>query len=48
MPGAGEGQIPTAEQTGAAAQDGAYTEALDRMADAYVDLIRKAGFTKAL
>ena len=48
MPGAGEGPIPTAEQTGAAAQDGAYTEALDRMADAYVDLIRKAGFTEAI
>ena len=48
MPGAGEGPIPTAEQTGAVSQDGAYTEALDRMADAYVDLIRKAGFTKAI
>lgn len=48
MPGAGEGPIPTAEQTGAIAQDGAYTEALDRMAEAYVDLIRKAGFTKAI
>ena len=48
MPGAGEGPIPTAEDTGAVAEDGAYTQALDRMADAYVRLIRDAGYGKAV
>ena len=48
MPGAGEGPIPTAEDTGAVAEDGAYTQALDRMADAYVRLIRDAGYSKAV
>ena len=48
MPGAGEGPIPTAKDTGAVAEDGAYTQALDRMADAYVRLIRDAGYSKAV
>lgn len=48
MPGAGDGPIPTAEDTGAVAGDGAYVEALDRMADAYVRLLHDAGFTKAI
>ena len=48
MPGAGMGPIPAAEQTGAVADDGAYTEALDHMADAYVQMLHDAGFTKAI
>ena len=48
MPGAGAGPIPSAEQTGRVAADGAYIEAMDRLADAYVSFARQAGYDKAV
>lgn len=48
MPGAGQGAIPDAFDTGEVAADGAYTQALDHMADAYVRLVRDAGYGKAI
>lgn len=48
MPGAGEGTIPDAESTGRVADDGAYLDALDNLADAYVALVREAGYDKAI
>lgn len=48
MPGAGAGSIPDAVSTGAVATDGAYCEALDVLADAYVGLLQREGFTKAV
>lgn len=47
MPGAGLSEIPSSEQTGAIAQDGAYTEALDKVAAAYVKLILDSGYKRA-
>ncbi|PJM75497.1 alpha/beta hydrolase [Bifidobacterium simiarum] len=48
MPGAGECPVPTAEQTGPVAEDGAYPEAMTRMAESYAAALRKAGFDKAV
>ncbi len=48
MPGAGLTPVPTAAQTGEIAPDGAYVEALDRMADSYVKLMRDMGYEKAI
>ena len=47
MPGAGEGPIPSDEDSGGKDADGAFPYGLDRMADAYVDLLHKAGCDKA-
>ena len=48
MPGAGEGPIPSDENSGGKDTDGAFLNGLDRMADAYVDLLHAAGYdTKA-
>lgn len=48
MPGAGEGPIPDAVASGPLDDDGAYPQALDRMADAYVALLRAAGYERAI
>ncbi|WP_169275640.1 alpha/beta fold hydrolase [Bifidobacterium moraviense] len=48
MPGAGEGPVPDAAASGPMADDGAYPQALDRMADAYVALLREAGYRRAV
>lgn len=48
MPGAGSGPIPAPAECGAVAADGAYPEALDRMADAYAALVRGAGYDRAI
>ena len=48
MPGAGTGPIPEPADSGRVAADGALTDALDLMADAYVDLVRAAGYDKAV
>lgn len=56
MPGAGRGPIPGLDAAPAAepdaigpvAEDGAYPEAMDRLADAYVDLVRRAGHERAV
>lgn len=48
MPGAGDTPIPGAAQSGTVEADGSYPQALDRMTDAYVDLVRRAGFEKAV
>lgn len=48
MPGAGEGPIPSDEDSGGKDTDGAFPYGLDRMADAYVDLLHAAGHDKAI
>lgn len=48
MPGAGIGPVPSAADSGAIAQDGAYEQALDLMTDAYADLVREAGYERAV
>ena len=48
MPGAGEGPIPSDEDSGGKDADGAFPYGLDRMADAYVDLLHEAGYDKAI
>lgn len=48
MPGAGEGPIPSDEDSGGKDADGVFPYGLDRMADAYVDLLHKAGCDKAI
>lgn len=48
MPGAGQSPVPTQEDSGAVASDGAFTEALDMLADSYVDLLHQAGYEKAV
>lgn len=48
MPGAGESPIPSDEASGGKDADGTFPYALDRMADAYVDMIREAGHEKAI
>ncbi|KAB8287994.1 alpha/beta hydrolase [Bifidobacterium ramosum] len=48
MPGAGEGPIPSVEASGGEAADGAYEHALDLLADAYVDLLHRAGYGRAV
>lgn len=46
MPGAGEGPIPSDEDSGGKDADGAFPYGLDRMADAYVDLLHAAATAK--
>lgn len=48
MPGAGECPVPDESSTGARADDGAYTEALDNMAHAFVDLLHQLGHRQAI
>lgn len=48
MPGAGACPIPDAQSTGEQAEDGAYTQALDRLADAYVDMLHAKGHDRAI
>lgn len=48
MPGAGDGPIPAVADSGRIAADGAYTDALDLMTDAYASLLRRAGYRKAV
>ena len=48
MPGAGEGPFPSDEDSGGKDADGAFPYGLDRMADAYVDLLHAAGYGKAI
>lgn len=48
MPGAGEGPIPSDEDSGGKDADGAFPYGLDRMADAYVGLLHAAGYGKAI
>lgn len=47
-PGAGDSAIPDAAATGEIASDGAYCEALDRVAGAYVSMLHVAGYSKAI
>lgn len=48
IPGAGAGPIPDAAETGPVADDGAYPQAMDRLADAYVGLLADAGYDRAV
>lgn len=48
MPGAGGTPIPTAEQTGEVAEDGAYTQAMDRMAESFVAKLHELGYRQAI
>ncbi|WP_318644315.1 MULTISPECIES: alpha/beta fold hydrolase [Bifidobacterium] len=48
MPGAGKCPIPGAEQTGPVAADGAYPEAMDRMAESFVAALKATGYDKAV
>ncbi|KAB7790450.1 alpha/beta fold hydrolase [Bifidobacterium leontopitheci] len=48
MPGAGIGPVPSAADSGEVAADGAYEQALDLMTDAYADLVRAAGYERAV
>lgn len=48
MPGAGEGPIPAVQDNGHVAADGAYTDALDLMTDAYASLLKHAGYQRAV
>lgn len=48
MPGAGSTPVPSREESGEVAADGAYPQALDRMAAAFVDQLHRLGFEKAI
>ncbi|MEK0264467.1 alpha/beta hydrolase [Bifidobacterium mongoliense] len=48
MPGAGIASIPSADDSGPVDDDGAYPQALDMLADAYVDMMRAAGYDRAI
>jgi pimeloyl-ACP methyl ester carboxylesterase len=48
MPGAGDAPVPGATMTGRVAEDGAYVEALDLIADGYVSLLNAAGCDQAV
>ena len=48
MPGAGQSPVPTDSESGTVAPDGALTQALDLLADSYVDLLHRAGYDKAV
>lgn len=48
MAGSGDSPVPSAEDSGPQLANGAYTEALDRLADAYVDLVKAAGYSQAI
>ncbi|WP_317643266.1 alpha/beta hydrolase [Bombiscardovia apis] len=47
-PGAGVSPVPSEGETGGADQDGAYPQALDRMADSYAQLLTDLGHTRAI
>ncbi|WEV47082.1 alpha/beta hydrolase [Bifidobacterium sp. ESL0690] len=47
-PGAGDASIPDAHATGAIADDGAYAEAMDKVAEAYVSMLHITGHEKAI
>ena len=48
MPGAADGVIPPSDDTGIVAADGAYEQALDRVADAYVATLHALGYRRAV
>lgn len=48
MPGAGASPVPAVGESGRVDADGALPDALDLMADAYVDLLRAAGHDRAI
>lgn len=48
MPGSGDSPVPSEAEVGPQAADGSYPEALDRIADAYVDMVRAAGHEQAI
>ena len=48
MPGSGDYPIPDSSSSGRVASDGAYVDALDLLADAYVDVIQEQGVRKAV
>ena len=48
MAGSGESPVPSEADSGPRMANGAYSEALDRLADAYVDLIKAAGYEQAI
>lgn len=48
MPGAGATPIVPENNVGRIADDGAYLDALDMMADAYVDMLHDAGYDQAI
>ncbi|MDF7665571.1 alpha/beta hydrolase [Bifidobacterium sp. ESL0745] len=47
-PGAGDASIPDEQTTGAVADDGAYAEAMDKLAEAYVSMLHITGHEKAV
>ncbi|WEV64345.1 alpha/beta hydrolase [Bifidobacterium sp. ESL0732] len=47
-PGAGDASIPDVHATGALADDGAYAEAMDKVAEAFVSMLHIAGHEKAI
>ncbi|WEV69103.1 alpha/beta hydrolase [Bifidobacterium sp. ESL0775] len=48
VPGAGDASIPDAHATGPIADDGAYAEAMDKVAEAYVSVLHITGHDKAI
>lgn len=48
MPGAGTNPVPPMKFVGDVAQDGAYTQAMDRMASSIVHAVEKQGFKRAI
>lgn len=48
MPGSNGSQVPSPRATGDVAQDGSYPQALDALTTAYAELVRSAGFDKAV
>ncbi|KFI92031.1 alpha/beta hydrolase [Bifidobacterium saguini DSM 23967] len=48
MAGSGASPVPSAEDSGPQLPNGSYPEALDRLADAYVNLIKAAGYSQAI
>lgn len=48
MPGSGESPAPSDKASGRKAANGSYPDALDRMAESYVELLYRSGFEKAV
>lgn len=48
MPGSGLSPVPSDEESGPRADDGSYPEALNRMVEAYVALMKSAGYDQAI
>ncbi len=48
MPGSGCSPTPSDEQSGRRAANGSYTDALDRLVEAYVALLHEAGYSRAI